>query len=160
MQAMLLSQFVELLCRTSLCQLVQQIHPFTLSTVDTTILTVYRRYNYLHCLEKIQLSTLSSIGRTIHTVCRRYNYLHCLEKVQLSTLSREDTTIYTVYNRYSYLHNLQNVHLVVPTVDSVVEICRKSRLSHQNEKQQIPHINYSIAQGYTTNEDSTNFNST
>ena len=119
MQAMLLSQFVELLCRTSLCQLVQQIHPFTLSTVDTTILTVYRRYNYLHGLEKIQLSTLSQ-GRTIHTVCRRYNYLHCLEKVQLSTLSREDTTMYTVYNRYSYLHNLQNVHLVVPTVDTVL----------------------------------------
>ena len=31
-------------------------------------------------------------------------------------------TIYTVYNRYSYLHFLQYVQLVVPTVDSVVEI--------------------------------------
>ena len=32
-------------------------------------------------------------------------------------------TIYTVYNEYSYLHCLQYVQLVVPTVDSVVEIC-------------------------------------
>ena len=35
-------------------------------------------------------------------------------------------TIYTVYNKYSYLHCLQYVQLVVPTVDSVVEICWRS----------------------------------
>ena len=48
-------------------------------TIGTSIYTVYSRYNYLHCLQKVQLSTLSTEGITIYTVYRRYNYLHCLQ---------------------------------------------------------------------------------
>ena len=116
MQAILLCQFLELLCKTALCQLVQQVHPSTLSTVDTTtsintvysigtaIYTVCSRHNYLHCLQQVQLSSLSIVGTTIYTVNSRYNYLHCLQQVQPSTLSTVGTAVYTVCNRYSYLH--------------------------------------------------------
>ena len=182
MQAILLCQFLELLCKTQHCvnwcnwyihlHCLQQIqlHPSTLSTVQvqlctlsvagTTIYTVYNRYNYLHCLQQVQPSTLSTVGTAVYTVCNRYSYLHC-QWVKLSTLSTMSTAIYTVYNMYSQLYLLQTVLLkfaeeVHPTNFSKIA----GRLSHQNEKQQILHINYSIAQSYITNEDSTNFNST
>ena len=204
MQAILLCQFLELLCKTQHCvywcnryihlHCLQQIqlHPSTLSTVQvqlstlsvagTTIYTVYNRYNYLHCQQQVQLSTLSIVGTTIYTVysrysclqqvqlstvgtavytvCNRYSYLHC-QWVNLSTLSTISTAIYTVYNMYSQLYLLQTVLLkfaeeVHPTNFSKIA----GRLSHQSEKQQILHINYSIAQSYITNDDSSNFNST
>ena len=188
MQAILLCQFLELLCKTQHCvnwcnryihlHCLQQIqlHPSTLylsylyslqqaqlstlSTIGTTIFTVNSRYNYLHCQQQVQLSTLSTVGTAVYTVCNRYSYLHC-QWVKLSTLSTISTAIYTVYNMYSQLYLLQTVLLkfaeeVHPTNFSKIA----GRLSHQNEKQQILHINYSIAQSYITNEDSTNFNST
>ena len=191
MQAILLCQFLELLCKTQRCvnwcnryihlHCLQQIqlHPSTLSTVQvqlstlsvagTTIYTVFNRYNYLHCQQQVQPSTLSTVGTAVYTVYSRYSCLHCLQQVQLSTLSMGktiytvyiSTAIYTVYNMYSQLYLLQTVLLkfaeeVHPTNFSKIA----GRLSHQNEKQQILHINYSIAQSYITNEDSTNFNST
>ena len=79
--------------------------------MDTAVYTVYSRYNYLHCLQQIQLSTLSTVGTTIHTVYGGYSCLHCLQQIQLSTLSTADTTIYTVYSRYNYLHCLQQIQL-------------------------------------------------
>ena len=186
MQAILLCQFLELLCKTQHCvywcnryihlHCLQQIqlHPSTLSTVGTAIYTVCSRHNYLHFLQQVQLSSLSIVGTTIYTVNSRYNYLHCLQQVQPSTLSTVGTAVYTVCNRYSYLHCqwvklstlstigtaiytfynmysqlylLQTVLLkfseeIHPTNFSKI----RGRLSHQNVKQQILHINYSVAQ--------------
>ena len=138
----------------------QQVQLSSLSIVGTTIYTVNSRYNYLHCLQQVQPSTLSTVGTAVYTVCNRYSYLHC-QWVKLSTLSTISTAIYTVYNMYSQLYLLQTVLLkfaeeVHPTNFSKIA----GRLSHQNEKQQILHINYSIAQSYITNDDSSNFNST
>ena len=146
--------------RYSYLHCLQQVQLSSLSIVGTTIYTVYNRYSHLHCLQQVQLSTLSTVGTAVYTVRNRYSYLHC-QWVKPSTLSTMSTAIYTVYNMYSQLYLLQTVLLkfakeVHPTNFS--KIAR--RLSHQNEKQQILHINYSIAQSYITHEDSTNFNST
>ena len=51
----------------------------TLSTVEKTINTVCSGYNFLHCVQLVQLSTLSTVGTTIYTVNIRYNYLHCVQ---------------------------------------------------------------------------------
>ena len=136
MQAILLCQFLELLCKTQHCvnwcnryihlHCLQQIqlHPSTLylsylyslqqaqlstlSTIGTTIFTVSSRYNYLHCQQQVQLSTLSTVGTAVYTVCNRYSYLHC-QWVKLSTLS----TISTACSRYNYLHCQQQVQLSI-----------------------------------------------
>ena len=145
-----------------------QVQLSTLSIVGTTIYIVNSRYKYLHCPQQIQLSTLCTIGTTIHTVYSGCSCLHCQQQVQLSTLSTigktiytQSTivkTIYTVYNRYSYLHCLQHVSQLYLLQKVLLKFAEKvhpakfskirGRLSHPNEIQQIPHINYSIVKGY------------
>ena len=135
--------FTYIVCsRYSYLHCLQQVQLSTLSAAGTTIYTVYNRYNYLRCQQQVQLSTLSTVGTSIYTVHSRYSSLHCVQQVQLSTLSTVDTAVYTVNSRYSYVHCLQSVKLsthslqqvklstlsticklVVPTVESVVEIC-------------------------------------
>lgn len=56
-----------------------------MGTLDTAIYAIYIRYNYLLCLQKIQLSILSELDTAINCVYERHSSLHCLQEILLSS---------------------------------------------------------------------------